>query len=144
MWFNKAVTLHSNVSRNYLTITHPAQAIHPIVIHFAKGLCQLSTPLTRHRTIAETWLLSPHARQGELVTRCSRDSELQLRLKVVRMPPGVACKIHGLMGCPHNCWGSWWMLLTTFERGVGLDNLQRSFPTSTTLWLCNPFFTNSF
>lgn len=76
MWFNMAVTLH-NVSRNYLTIIHPAQVIHPIVIHFAKGPCQLSTPLTRHNTIAETSLLSSHARQGELTPHCSGDSELQ-------------------------------------------------------------------
>jgi len=76
MWFNKAVTLH-NVSRSYLTIIHPAQVIHPVVTHFAKGLCQLSTPLTRRSTIAETSLLSPQVRQGELTPHCSGDSELQ-------------------------------------------------------------------
>lgn len=69
MWFNKAVTLH-NVSRNSLTIIHPAQIVHAIVIHYAKGPCQLSTPLTRRRTIGETSLLSSHARQGELTPHC--------------------------------------------------------------------------
>lgn len=76
MWFNKAVTLH-NVSGNYLTIIHPAQVIHPIVIHFAKGPCQLSTPLTRRSTIAEASLLFPLARQGELTPHCLGDLELQ-------------------------------------------------------------------
>lgn len=76
MLYNKAVALH-NVSRNYLTIIHPAQIIHPIIIHFAKGLCQLSTSLTRHSTFVEISLLSPHAKQSGLTPHCSRDSELQ-------------------------------------------------------------------
>lgn len=76
MWSKKAATLHS-VPRNYLIIIHPALVIHPIVINFAKGPCQLSTPLTACRTIAETSPLSPHARQGKLTPHCSGDSKLQ-------------------------------------------------------------------
>lgn len=72
----KAATLHS-VPRNYLIIIHPALVIHPVVINFAKGPCQLSTPLTTCRTVAETSPLSPHARQGKLTPHCSGDSKLQ-------------------------------------------------------------------
>lgn len=72
MWANKVV---SYIIFQGIIIIHPAWVIHAVVIYFAKGPRQLSTPLTRCSTTAKISLLSPPARQWELIPLWSGDSE---------------------------------------------------------------------